>query len=240
MIRAVFSALCEALPEDSKCYAEILNSLPDYKLVQMEPEWETDGEKLLAGIGKGSPIEEGGMVLAIGKIQKTGEWTRRNYVDPAKQFYGFPDTELSPLYPAGVIGLKDKGTPVFRALVNQARLHPFSDKCMGWCMMPLYLARLGLSDELKSFLEDYISTWIIYPQGFGGYSPANRDELANRWKLYDSRVLDSKERVPLPCWDFRHFDYETLPIIAAAINESLLQSFDGVVRLFPAVAENTF
>jgi len=37
-----------------------------------------------------------------------------------------------------------------------------------------------------------------------------------------------------PAWPFRHFDFEMLPIIATAVNEMLLQSHEGRIRLFAA------
>lgn len=38
----------------------------------------------------------------------------------------------------------------------------------------------------------------------------------------------------MPMWPFRHMDMEAGAVIAAAINESLLQSHDGVLRIAPA------
>ncbi len=235
MIRALFSALRQAVQgSEADIYNEILSHLPDYKLLPLEED-ETDGKTLTQGFCIGVPVEEGSQILSVGKKHGSDEWTRKNYGNAARIYYGFPDTELSPLFPAGVIGLADRGTPIFNALLNQMRLHPKAKDCMGWCMAPLYLSRLGMADEMAQHVEDIIDTWIIYPQGFGTYGPANISDQAERWKMNDVRDTDSGETKKVTAWNFRHFDFETLPILAAATNEMLLQSYDGVIRICPAV-----
>lgn len=238
MIRALFSALSQASESsESEIYNEILSHLPEYKLLPLEED-ETDGKMLTQGFCKGFPAEEGSQILSVGKKHGSDEWTRKNYGNLERVYYGFPDTELSPLYPAGVIGLADRGTPIFRALLNQMRLHPKAKDCMGWCTAPLNLARLGMAEEMAQHVEDVIDTWIIYPQGFGTYGPANVSDQAERWKMNDVRDTDSGETKKVTAWNFRHFDFETLPILAAATNEMLLQSYDGVIRICPAVKKD--
>lgn len=235
MIRSLFSALARKTQgAEAEQYTEILTRLPDYKLLPLEED-ETDGKILTRGFCSGTPAEEGGQILSVGKKHGSDEWTRKNYGNPERVYYGFPDTELSPLYPAGVTGLADRGTPLFRALLNQMRLHPKSKECMGWCLAPVYLARLGMAEEMAVHIEDIIDTWIIYPQGFGTYGPANTSDHCERWKMNDVRDTDSGETKKVTAWNFRHFDYETLPVIATAVNESLLQSYDGVLRICPAI-----
>lgn len=234
MIRALFSVLSTFENSEENIYREILSHLPEYKLLPLEED-ETDGQYLTQGFCKGAEAEEGAQILSIGKKHGTDEWTRKNYGNQERSYYGFPDTELSPLYPAGIFGLADRSTPLFKAMLNQMRLHPHAKDCMGWCMAPLYLARLGMAEELSRHVEDVIDTWIIYPQGFGTYGPANITDQADRWKMNDVRDSDSPETKKVAAWNFRHFDFETLPILAAATNEMLLQSYDGVIRICPAV-----
>jgi len=134
--------------------------------------------------------------------------------------------------------------------------------CMGWCMMPIYLARMGFSDILAAQLKRTVSTWLPFPQGFGiygGYS-GNNGVGANsylstkdRWMRleamnlsgpchdqvveFDRAAVADKPECwsTVPLWNFRHFNYETLPILATAVNEMLLQSYDGTLRLFAAI-----
>lgn len=109
--------------------------------------------------------------------------------------------------------------------------------CMGWCMAPIYLARLGLSKELNIQLTESAGTWTLFSQGFGSYGPYSVFFPDNqlRWKKNNPRNIESGKQIHMPAWNFRHFDYEPMPILATAVNEMLLQSYDGSLRLFPAV-----
>lgn len=256
MIRALFAALVRILPDnEGTIFSEILNNLAPFHYLPLEND-EIDGNILTQGLGKGSFVKENN-ILSIGKLSDTENWIRRSYGNPNRDSIpGFPDTELSPLFPSGAVGLSNKGGDIYEALVNQVRIHcetipPSSTEenadmtggkglCMGWCMTPIYLARLGLAKELKKQLEQTAGTWIIFPQGFGIYGPYKVFNGDNnlRWKKNNVRDVLTDEIIHLPAWNFRHFDYETLPIIATAVNEMLLQSYDGIIRLFPAVFRN--
>jgi hypothetical protein len=39
-------------------------------------------------------------------------------------------------------------------------------------------------------------------------------------------------------WPFRHMSMESMSILATAMNESLFQSYDGILRIFPAFPAN--
>jgi hypothetical protein len=43
-----------------------------------------------------------------------------------------------------------------------------------------------------------------------------------------------KHKFPFPTWPFRHMCMDPMSILACAMNESLLQSHDGVIRVAPA------
>ena len=92
-------------------------------------------------------------------------------------YYGIPDPEMAPVFPAGVIGLANRDSELFQAAVTQLRLHPKAEVtdptslckpasmtgeegigCMGWCPYPIALARLGLAEELVSELINSVST----------------------------------------------------------------------------------
>jgi hypothetical protein len=184
----------------------------------------------------------------------------RYAVHPEKAYYGIPDPELAVVFPSDYLGLGQRDTDLFRAAVTQVRLHPptapkdapdkpatmagSGELCMGWCPYPIVLARLGLAQELIAELANSVSTWQLYPQGFGHYGPYHvfRPEFVERWRV-NAKVRDAAsktkptETFPFPTWPFRHFDNEAMPIVSAAINEMLVQSHDGVIRVAPAVPE---
>ncbi len=241
-------------------WREMLDKLAPFRLVDLEDfEYEQRGGELVhkGGLAAGKKLESR-KVFAVGRDKK-GAWVRNRYaVHPEKAYYGIPDPELAVVFPSDYLGLAQRDTELFRAAVTQVRLHPpaepkespdtpatmagSGDLCMGWCPYPIVLARLGLSDELASELANCVSTWQLYPQGFGHYGPyyVFKPEYEQRWRL-NAKVRDSaskakpKETFPFPTWPFRHFDNEAMPIVSAAINEMLLQSHDGVIRIAPAV-----
>ena len=191
-------------------------------------------------------------VFAVGRNEK-GEWVRQRFAGRTKPpYYGFPDPEVAPVVPGGVIGLAQRGTELFQTAVTQLRLHPSPDLntspgvagsvdynetlCTGWCPYPIALARLGLAEEAASVLTNFVSTYQFYPQGFGHWSRNYKGEQDNRWGQSLVRDADDGTRkFPFPTWPFRHFSLEPNGIASSAINEMLLQSYDGTIRIGSAV-----
>ncbi|HOU09226.1 MAG TPA: hypothetical protein PLD68_00805 [Clostridiales bacterium] len=184
-------------------------------------------------------------------VQK-GDRIRNRHGNPERPaYYGIPDPEFAPVYPAGLIGLRDRESELFKTCVDQARLHPptvpqnnpgtdmtgaGSAMCMGWCPYPIVLARLGLAREAAEAVENSVKAWQFYCQGFGHYGPYEvftRDK-DNRWHTNTVTDVKTKEKLLSPAWPFRHFTLEAVPIACAALNEMLLQSYDGFLRLLPA------
>jgi hypothetical protein len=167
-----------------------------------------------------------------------------------KHYYGFPVPELSAIIPSGVIGLKDRGGDLFCALTNilrlenrtrvnedQLKLNDNDDVTnMGWQINMIALARLGLADELLDTLGDAVKTWQWYPNGLGHYGGYIDSITESNLRFYRRTVsgMEKDEKFLFPAWPFRHFDFETLPVIATAINEMLIQSHENRIRLFPA------
>lgn len=237
-------------------WRELLAKLTPFRMADLtEPEMERRGNELVhrKGIGAGKKVESL-KVFAVGKDAK-GQWLRNRYAHLTDKmvYYGLPDPELAAVYPSDVIGLAQRGTDLFKAAVAQVRLHPTADidpdsrkpanmegradQCMGWCPYPIVLARLGLAEELAAELAHCVSTWQFYPQGFGHYGPfyVFKPESQNRWLLNHPRDASARKNFDFPTWQFRHFDNEAMPIVSCAVNEMLLQSHEGAIRVCPAV-----
>lgn len=297
-IRALFSALIrESDSEESAVYKDRLEKLADFTATEMDEDETSDG-KFVFGIGKGKEPKTN-KVLTVGTLSKGAETAIRTNADafglPADinsdmpirktfgtakknmgSYYGFPDVEMAPVFPSGIVGIKDKGSDIYNMIYNSICMHhPALDgkndsigtdgMCMGWCMMPIYLARMGLSEELSEQLHRSASTWIAYPQGFGLYGPyavgcdtkhgthdtdihsevlrmegEYRDKVVNYVVDFDRAFFNDKPEYisSVPLWNFRHFNYETMPILSSAVNEMLIQSYDGTIRLFGAVKKD--
>ena len=239
MIRVLFTTL-EGLTdgEERARYQDVLGHLPDYTLLSMEPEEWQDGV-IRFGIGAGQPAHGDGKILSYG-FDEAGVPLRKNYGDPAcdKGGWGFPDVEMAPIYPSGQIGLAQQGTPLFEALTNQVLLHRDGSACMHWCMMPLYLARMGLAEQLAAHLPQMLSAWQVYPNGFDGDGPMGAN-VARQRQVYAtpyevSTRNTTRDKIHIATQPFRYFDFETTPIVAHGATEALLQSYDGILRICPA------
>ena len=160
------------------------------------------------------------------------------------------------LFPNDCVGLADKGGRLFAGMTNLMQMKssfefdggkqivlktqenvPF----MGWSLDPIMLARLGLAKDLKQRFSDTIDAWQWYPCGMGHYGGYYEMVRESNMRFYTYSIKDcdkSDTRFTSPAWEFRHFDLEMLPVTAMAVNEMLLQSYEGAVRLFPACPED--
>ncbi|MDD4773542.1 MAG: hypothetical protein PHZ09_08035, partial [Eubacteriales bacterium] len=252
MIRILFAALIKHLPEDEGAlFAGRLERLTPYETADFVG-GEVENGIFLHGIGKGKAIFCDN-VLSVGRLSGNGRIMRKTHGLKELDYYGFPDTEMAPVFPSGNVGLKDKESVIFKQIKNSVCLHhpaipedavsegeEFDGMCMGWCLMPVYMARLGMAEELQKQLYDSVSTWCAYPNGMsmeGPYENFNPD-INMRWKKYRFGEVSDGRKAGIYSWNFRHFNYEALPIMSAAVNEMLLQSYDGIIRILPAMDKN--
>ena len=252
--------------DEIQTWQKMVDNLAPFHLMELDStEYEQRGTELVhvGGLSTGKPLASRD-IFGVGR-DSSGKWRRSRYANPKiPSFYGMADPEIAPVFPAGVIGLADRDSKLFRAAVTQLRLHPSAEitdqaswceppsapgrgaeapGCMGFCPYPIALARLGLAEELASELANYVSTWQLYPQGFGRTGPyiVNKRDQELRWNQNQpadaSSPLPRKQAptFPFPSWPFRHFDNQTMPNATTAINEMLMQSYDGTIRICPAV-----
>ena len=150
----------------------------------------------------------------------------------------FPSVPCSPVFPSGLIGLKEKGSSIFDILTASTIL--YGSECTGWDPVSIVLARLGLKEELAKDLDNFPGRWQIYCNGWGHWGMEgliNKDaELFFRTNIV--KDVASEDKIPFPMWPFRHMSMESMSVLTTAMNESLLQSYDGILRVFPAFPAN--
>lgn len=152
----------------------------------------------------------------------------------------FPGVELSPVYPSGLIGLARQGTDQFDVAVTTAKL--FANDMHGWVSYAAILARLGLSEELDFMLREIYATEPLQVNGTGVDSSGLAGEYAGPEAPLDlrsslARYTTREGRFPNPTKNFR---FMTLPSdLANGLNEMLLQSYDGVIRVAPAAGSRS-
>ncbi|MCQ2431793.1 MAG: hypothetical protein MJ175_04230 [Clostridia bacterium] len=236
--RAVMKAALEALEilgetvPEIPLWQDMTENMAPY-LTGEEPDGNyittTDGKTALTQAPfKGEKITSRTVVTA-GYSEKHGRTLRLGEMDGI-----FPTAAKAPVFPCGDIGLKDRGTPVYDALVNTVRIVPL---CCGWDPSAVYAARLGLGREADRIVQEQITAWAWFHNGFGHYDDgiSYTDRFAhNSITLVNDGVLE-KEKRPGEGWEFRHFGFECSSVIACARNETLLQSHEGIIRLFPAM-----
>lgn len=168
--------------------------------------------------------------------------------DPKRNAQIFSDVETSVVFPSGNIGIKDKGTKAYDLAVASAR------ECDMYWTGPVVLARLGLAEELAEAIDKKIADTDLNCCGFYVSPLTGRDF----WKInmiadpllapenyadkdYNGSEWDAfrESRIPWHMWDFRQIGQELTFMLAAAVSESLLQSYDGAVRVAPAVADGS-
>jgi hypothetical protein len=134
-------------------------------------------------------------------------------------------------FPAGLIGIDRKNTPLGKAVINY--IHSLNGYMYSHHPTPIIAARMGLGDEALKLLKDGIAAMQYFPSG-----------LMFNCRGYPSDIYDLDLKVnliggpdhPTIMWrDFFQCGMETLSICATAMNEMMLQSNEGKIRIFPAI-----
>jgi hypothetical protein len=146
------------------------------------------------------------------------------------------------VFPANMVGLDQEGSREFNAAVNMVKAHAPHRNAIS--PDPIVAARLGLGDEVLNRLTQSIRRLQHFPQGLfynidhwynlSLYmdSVAQPDITTQRDYIYDERAHYPDGH---PAKPFIQCGLEPLSTIGAAVNESLLQSNEGKIRVFPAV-----
>jgi len=238
MLRAVLPLLVRHTKgKESEKYAEILSHLPPYHFAELTSSEVDENGLLRGGIGAGTPARADRKVLTCG-IKEDGSYLKVMQHNPALEEYGFPDIEMSPIFPAGILGLHNKGSFLYDAVCNSVLLHKrYHEACMEWCMMPLYLSRLGLAEYFLPVMREFLEVYQGFVNGFGAEANEAGCKTYFRPSGYFSKVksTDTGKETTVAVVPYAHFDFETDPLVLAGCVEALFQSYDRVLRLFPAI-----
>ena len=178
-------------------------------------------------------------------------FTENNEVYPdAKtniQGYHF-DAHTTAVFPAGELGLDHKGTDYFEIARNIALHHPKNRNAI--TPGAIVSARLGLGDKVLERLQCSVNYLQHFNQGlfynldhwhyFSRYVDQipNAELYAQRDYMYDSRLTYNRPEAGKSGFRTKPFvqcGMETMGILGTAINEMLLQSHEGKIRVFPAI-----
>lgn len=168
---------------------------------------------------------------------------------PNFQGYHF-DAHTTAVYPAGVLGIDQMGSRNYDIAKNVALAHPSYRNAI--TPGAIVSARLGLADKVLERLQCSVNYMQQFNQGlfynldhwfcFSRYTGKVEDEelYCARDYIYDSRLTYNSSRggqSGLRTKPFVQCGMETTGIFATAVNEMLLQSHEGKIRLFPATPE---
>ncbi len=115
---------------------------------------------------------------------------------------------LANVFPFGLVGL---GSPEYDIAVNTYNRLKYCQDA-GHAMLPIVASRLGLREDTRRSLWHHINLFQWMKQGHFHYG-------------YRIQIEDSDQMIPY---------LESGGILTTAVNEMLLQSHQGVIRIFPA------
>jgi alpha-L-fucosidase 2 len=148
------------------------------------------------------------------------------------------------VFPAGVIGIDHKNTREYNAVSAIVCNH--SPQVNAISPDPIVAARMGLGDEALKMMTNGIRRLQHFPQGLfynidHWYNLSLYMDSVNSPDITAQRdyVFDERTHYPsgIPAKPFIQCGMETQSIYGAAVNEMLLQSNEGKIRVFPAVPQ---
>jgi len=211
------------------------------------------------GVPTWGNLPAGAPLTGFGIMHKNGEvghaWSERPYWMPTAPLnmpssYQTVDAQVTPIFPADLVGLDEAGTPLFEGCRNATLcFDPVAD--CGHGQLPICLARLGLTELLPEILDRWVDRYQIFSQGLFCYWQRDYRALVAKGIMEDEysgtehkipsltcrpKVVftDPVEYAEVPRRAFAHMALEAGSIFETTINEMLLQSYNGKIRVFPA------
>jgi hypothetical protein len=214
-----------------KRWREVVENLAPFAV--MRNALDEDGNKLPPVFSSGIPLHD-----SHAGPDRHHRWTKRREVKKGERQFNISFyCELAPVFPSGIIGVGQRGTELFDVAVNT--MEALGDG-PAWNSLPtIAAARLGRGDAALKLLTSVIERYQRPVQGFFAELTelhefsGNRFDMSQPFPLIDG--ARAKQRARLPGWWFDFPDLELGGVLMTTINEILLQSHDGVIRVFPAL-----
>ena len=213
------------------------------------------------GVETWGDVRPGDRLIAFGVAHESGEpahpWIERPYWAPGASTrhpntYHTVNAQLMPVFPANLIGGEDEGTELYEGCRNAMLC--FDPGHTGHTPLPICFARFGMGDRLPDILTRWVDDFQIFSQGFFCYFKrdywedfregstddpysATEHKIAGLTNPVTVMFSDPQERAELLREPFAHMALEAGSVLEATIDEMLLQSYDGKIRVFPAAPE---
>ena len=131
-------------------------------------------------------------------------------------------------FPANLIGIDDKDTRLGKAVINLVK---FRNEANAHYPMPEIAARMGLGDLALQYLINGINVHQMFPQGLMHNVTGYPDNIYDLKSIHD--LLN--HTYTIRSHDFFQCGMESISNYGTTINEMMLQSNEGKIRVFPAI-----
>lgn len=131
-------------------------------------------------------------------------------------------------FPSGLIGIDDKETRMGKAVINLAKARTDAN---AHYPIPEVATRMGLGDQVLEYLINGVKIHQMYPQGLMHNVTGYPDNIYNLQSVHD--LLN--KAYTIRSHDFFQCGMESMSNYGTTINEMMLQSNEGKIRVFPAI-----
>lgn len=186
-------------------------------------------------------------VAGVGEVAEQA-WDKSDSIFPSLKERGPWQSHMSAhtsgVFPAGLVGMANADSREFKAMVNVINNRPEQFNAIS--PEPIVAARLGMGNAVLRMMRQGTRRLQHFPQGLfynidHWYNLSRYMDSIKRPDLFAQRdyIYDERSKYPngLPAKPFIQAGLETQSIYGAAVNEMLLQSHEGFIRVFPAVPE---
>jgi alpha-L-fucosidase 2 len=227
---------------------DVADNLAEPELIPIPDSYLRDDGTLALGHAAGRKPPSDNIVTVGRRLEDNVAVYFRCEIDGIGSDFLFPGVNESLVYPSGALGIADRDTELFEAMKTTALAH-YEDGgntsgaigVMGWSIAQITFARLGMREELAESLDRHVEWFQHFPNGMWSYHPGmdgSDVDLGGVCNVRDwADDSEEPERFPFPQQPHTHFGLEPGAVLQTTVNEMLIQSYEGIIRLAPAVPE---